>query len=158
MRATRRGEWQAVVDRRSGSVHIAEGAGVPWIPGYGNDLQLNDISGHLRGRSKIDLETMESIARSFISDVEPLLGSSGRVLHLNREASGLYSDYFWLVEFDVYTHGGLKIEGARLFFRVNNGNLIQYGSEQLPPPGTVIPQRCTPRRKPWRVFSDTSVA
>ena len=29
------GGWNAHVDRRSGLIHIAEGAGVPWIPGHG---------------------------------------------------------------------------------------------------------------------------
>src|SRR6185369_232981 len=33
----------------------------------------------------------------------------------------------------------MKIEGARVVFRVNNGNLIQFGTENLPVPGSVAP-------------------
>ena len=40
--------WTAQIDRRSGLVHIAEGEGVPWIPGLGNSLRPRDIASHLR--------------------------------------------------------------------------------------------------------------
>lgn len=132
-------QWNAVIDQRSGLVEIAEGSGVPWIPGKGNDLQLADLAAHQRGRSTLRLETLESVARAFIPQVAPLLGVQGRTLVLNANASGPYSDYLWFVEFDVYDASGLKIEGARVFFRVNNGNLIQFGAEHLPAPGTLVP-------------------
>ena len=131
--------WNAAIDRRSGLVDIAEGAGVPWIPGYGNDLALSDVAAHLRGRAELDTDALESIARSFLLQVAPLLGAEGFELRLDRKASGPYSDYLWFVEFDVYA-SGLKIEGARVFFRVNNGNLIQFGAEKVPAPGTPVPK------------------
>src|SRR5262249_25579005 len=44
----------------------------------------------------------------------------------------------WFVDYDV-VRDGLPIEGARVVFRVNNGNLIQFGTENLPSPGAVVP-------------------
>ena len=46
--------------------------------------------------------------------------------------------HVWFVDFDVLA-GGRKIEGARVVFYVNNGNLIAFGSENLPAPGTRVP-------------------
>ena len=34
----------------------------------------------------------------------------------------------WLAEFEVL-HGGVPIRGARVFFRVNSGNIVQFGTE-----------------------------
>ncbi len=134
-----RGSWIAQVDRRSGLIEIAEGAGIPWVPGAGNKLNFADLKSHLGGRSKANIDTLESLARSFVSEYEPLLGSSGRTLHLNRASSGPHSDYLWFLEFSVYTNNGLAIEGARIFFRVNNGNLVQFGAEGLPAPNVQAP-------------------
>src|SRR4051794_14303617 len=38
------GQWKAYIDRRSGRLEIAEGSGLPWIPGRGNQLRLADIA------------------------------------------------------------------------------------------------------------------
>jgi hypothetical protein len=134
-----RGEWKASVDKRSGRVDFVEGAGVPWIPGRGNHLTSADIAGHLRGASRVDLATLESVAGGFLPKVARLLGVDPRTLVLNRERSGPFSDYLWYVEYDV-TRGGLPIDGARVVFRVNNGNLIQFGTENLPPANARTPQ------------------
>ncbi len=133
------GGWNAQIDRRSGLVEIAEGAGVPWIPGHGNQLGLADVALHLGGQTQLDVDVLEKIARSFLSQVAPLLGSQAYSLRLNRQASGLLSNYLWFVEFDVYA-GDVQITGARVFFRVNNGNLIQFGAEKVPAPGTPLPE------------------
>jgi hypothetical protein len=134
----RPGGWNAQVDRRSGLVEVAEGAGVPWIPGHGNDLRAGDIAAHLRGRGEPVLDTLESIARSFLPRVAPTLGADHYELRLDRGASGRHADYLWVVEFDVYV-GGVAIEGASVFFHVNNGNLVQFGAQRVPQPGTSVP-------------------
>ena len=38
---------------------------------------------------------------------------------------------------------GRKVEGARVVFYVNNGNLIGFGSENLPAPGAHAYPRCS---------------
>ena len=134
-----RAQWTAAMDRRSGLIEIAEGSGVPWIPGRGNDLRPEDLAADLRGRDGIDLGLLEGLARDFMEPLAPLLGSEGRTLVLNRSASGPMSDYLWFLDFDVFAEDGLKIEGARIFFRLNHGNLVQFGAENLPPPHTSVP-------------------
>ncbi len=130
-----RGDWRAYIDRRSGLVEVAEGAGIPWIPGRGNRLTLADLGARLGGQQDVDLTTLESLARDFIAQHGDLLGTAGRELRVATAASGPLSDYLWNVEFEVW-QDGLRIEDARVFFRVNHGNLVQWGARLVPAPNT----------------------
>jgi hypothetical protein len=133
------GEWNAVIDKRTGALEIAEGQGVPFVPGRGNQLRTADISAHLAGKRAVDLATMESITRAFLPQVAGLLGVDPKSLQLNQGRSGRPSEHIWFIDFDV-VRNGMPVDGARVVFRVNNGNLIQFGTENLPSPGTATPK------------------
>lgn len=122
------GNWRAEIDRRSGKVEFAEGAGFAMVPGRGNTL---------RGAAP-SMASLEAAARAFLPRVSALLGVDGETLSLNAARSGQPGDHVWFVDFDVI-RGGLPIDGARVVFRVNNGNLIQFGTENLPSPNTPTP-------------------
>ena len=126
-----RGEWSALVDKRTGRVEIAEGSGIPWIPGRGNSL---------RGSRAVDLATLDSIARSFMPRVAGILGIDPGSLVINKGRSGQPADYLAFADYDVLAKDGTVIEGARVIFRVNHGNLIQFGTENLPVAGAVAPE------------------
>ena len=132
------GTWVGYVDRRSGYLEFAEGSGWPWIPGVGNRLAKADIAEFLGRSGAIDVEAMDRIARNFLPQVSALLGVDPGDLKISEGRSGPQSDYLWYVDYDVY-RGGWKIEGARVMFRVNHGNLVQFGAEGVPPPGVVVP-------------------
>lgn len=133
------GEWTAHVEKRTGLVDWAEGAGIPWVPGGGNQLERTDIALELGGKSEPDLRTLETIARRFLRKAASLLGVDPADLRLNQARSGQPADYLWFVDFDVL-RDGLPVEGARVVFRVNHGNLIQFGSENLPPASARAPR------------------
>ncbi len=142
--------WQATVDQRSGLVAFAEGGNLAWIPGRGNSLSLSDLAPVLKpGAKKVDLVALEAIARGFLPKVAGMLGVDPKTLVLNLGRSGQPASHLWFVDFDVVLGGigGMPVEGARVLFRVNSGNLIQFGSENLPAPGastsTVPPTRLT---------------
>jgi trimeric autotransporter adhesin len=118
------GQWTAMVDARNGRVVVAEGEGVPWIPGRGNKLSAR--------ANAPDLSSMEITARGFLPRVAAMLGVNPNSLVLNQGRSGSPADYLWFLDFDVVDKSGAVIEGARVLFRVNHGNLIQFGSENLP--------------------------
>jgi trimeric autotransporter adhesin len=120
--------WKAQVNRRSGRIESAEGGAIPWVPGRGNQLTPEDV----------DLPALERIARGFLPQVGPLLGVDPEELVLSSSRSGQPADHLWLVDFDVH-RGGLPVEGARVVFRVNNGNLVQFGTESLPPRQAAVP-------------------
>jgi hypothetical protein len=129
--------WQGYMDRRSGLLGVAEGPGIPWIPGPGN---------HLTGAAPASLEGLESIARGFLPRVAPLLGVNVRELVLSRQRSGRFGDQVWVVDFDVQ-RGGRPVEGAHVVFRVSHGNLIQLGTENLPAPDQRAPAQASVTRE-----------
>src|SRR4051812_45416432 len=132
-------EWRAVVDKRHGQVSFAEGGNLAWIPGRGNSLTLSDIALFVKpGDPKIDLTAMEKIARNFLPRVAGMMGVDAKSLVLSVARSGQPAGHIWFVDFDVVV-GGMKVEGARVVFRVNNGNLIQFGTENLPAAKAVAP-------------------
>jgi hypothetical protein len=131
-------DWNATVDKRTGLVTFAEGGNVAWIPGHGNKLTANDLGGLLKAKPQVDLEVMDAIARSYMPRVKSFLGVDPTQLALNRGRSGQPAGHVWFVDYDLVREG-MPIEGARVVFRVNNGNLIQYGTENLPSPGATVP-------------------
>jgi trimeric autotransporter adhesin len=131
-------EWQASIDKRTGLVAFAEGGGVAWIPGRGNTLTTRDLGAFLKSRPAVDLDVLDAIARDFLPRVQSLLGIDPAQLVLNRARSGQPAGHVWFVDYDVVREG-MVIEGARVVFRVNNGNLIQVGTENLPVPGALLP-------------------
>jgi hypothetical protein len=126
------GAWVGYLDLRSGRLESAEGEGIPWIPGSGNRLDAATVG-------IVDLAALEGIARRFVAEQEPLLGLDGKDLVLSSGRSGAVSDSLWYVDFDV-RRAGIPIEGARVVFRVNHGNLIQFGLESVPPAGVAVPK------------------
>ncbi len=132
------GQWKAYIDRRSGRLEIAEGSGLPWIPGSGNQLRLADIASQLQGRQQPDLAALERTARRFAARIEKLLGVSNSTLTLHPGRSGQVADYLWYIDFDV-SREGMLIEGARVVFTVNHGNLVQFGTERLPSADVPVP-------------------
>src|SRR5947199_10208840 len=131
-------EWSATIDKRTGLVTFAEGGNVAWIPGHGNHLTTKDLGGLLKAKPQIDLEVMDAIARDYMPRVKSFIGFDPSQLVLNRARSGQPAGPVWLVDYDVVREG-MPIEGARVVFRVNNGNLIQYGTENMPAPGATVP-------------------
>ena len=128
--------WIAYVDKRTGQIDYAEGGNVAWIPGAGNNLTAADLG--LAAGSKVTLATLETLARRQLTQVGGMLGVDPANLALNAGRSGQPASHVWFVDFDVLA-GGRKVEGSRVVFYVNNGNLIGFGSENLAAPGTRAP-------------------
>lgn len=140
------GEWGAIIDKRTGKIEVAEGEGIPFVPGRGNQLQMSDISSDFVESQEPGLAELEAITRAFLPDVASMLGVDPATLVLNQGRSGHLADYLWFIDFDV-TLDGMPVEGARVVFRVNNGNLIQFGSENLPAAGIHIPKERVTRNQ-----------
>lgn len=133
---TQGGSWVAYVDRRTGQIEYFEGSGIPWVPGRGNDLPLD--AAVVGNPSSVDLAVLDQKAREFFRVAAPLFGIDASHLRLNPARSTQPADHVWFVDYDVLVDG-LVVEGARVVFTVNNGNLISVGSENLPAPGSRAP-------------------
>ncbi|MEO8274857.1 MAG: pre-peptidase C-terminal domain-containing protein [Thermoanaerobaculia bacterium] len=127
--------WIAYVDKRTGMIDYAEGGNLAWIPGAGNQLTAADLG---LTSNRADLATLESIARRQLAEVGGMLGVDAASIALNPGRSGQPANHVWFVDFDILS-GGRPVEGARVVFYVNNGNLIGFGTENLPAPGTKTP-------------------
>ncbi|HEX3129258.1 MAG TPA: hypothetical protein VH394_18130 [Thermoanaerobaculia bacterium] len=141
--ATAGGPWKGYVDRRTGRIDYAEGAGLPWIAGAGNSLEAHGTPG---------LQDLEAIARSFLPRVATALGVDPDTLVLSKSRSGRTDSHLWNVDFDVVLDG-MTVEGARVVLRINNGNLIQFGTENLPAPGSRVPAGRVGRKEALATFA-----
>ena len=123
----RHGSWAFRLDRRGGAPLLAEGPGIPWIPGPANRLSPADVLTAPR-KEPTDAD-LERIARAFVDRWRDALGVGNEELRI-APASREIRPGFRLVEFDRVV-SGLPLDGARLSFRISGGNLVQIGGTRL---------------------------
>jgi hypothetical protein len=98
--------WEVRWDTRSDRPNLVQGAGVP--------MPAGDV---------------ERAVRGFMADYPELFGIDPASLRLDPERTVHLGDV-WLVELQQ-VHQGVPVEGANAFFRINHGNLVQFGSEKV---------------------------
>lgn len=125
-------EWEVRWDRRSNRAHLIQGVGVPLLPGRGNTLKRADLP--LLTAGEIRMADVEALLRGFMGRFPELFTVDGSTFRLDpRRSARVGTDgELWFVEFQQF-HAGIPVDGANHFFRVNNGNLIQFGSENVAP-------------------------
>ncbi|HEV2856443.1 MAG TPA: hypothetical protein VHC97_26890 [Thermoanaerobaculia bacterium] len=123
-------QWEVRWDKRSDRPNLIQGAGIPVLPGRGNNLRASDLKlAHEGGPRMADVEAK---LRAFMDEFPELLGVSNIDLRLD-EKSSVYAggeNDLWFVEFQQF-HRGVPVEGANVFFRINNGNIVQFGAERI---------------------------
>jgi hypothetical protein len=122
------GEWSFRLDERTSRFALIQGSGIPLIPGRGNDLGPEVLEGLELSDGEITVGALEPRVRAFLeSNRDLLLPDRGRLVldggsSLAREDGRLISFHFdWLVD-------SIPVEGARVFVRVNSGNITQAGA------------------------------
>jgi hypothetical protein len=123
-------EWEVRWDRRSNRANLIQGAGVPLLPGRGNSLTRADLP--LRAAGDLRLADVETLVRGFMGKFPELFTVEGSEFRLRPEGSAKVGADLWFVELQQF-HQGIPVEGAFHFFRINNGNLVQLGSENVAP-------------------------
>lgn len=111
--------WEVTWDVRSDRPLLVQGAGVPLFSGKGNRLKTAVPS---------EVTDIADLLKGFVADNASLLKTADLDLRFNAEGSSVYEGYFWNVEFQHF-YQGVPVEGAKVFFRVNHGNIIQFGSK-----------------------------
>lgn len=124
----RGGEWHFDVDPRTGLATLVQGSGLALIPGRGNPLGPEALAGLALGDGEVNVGTLEPLVRAFIQANAALVAPRNGRLELDRATSGsrdggrLHSLYFeWFV-------GDVPVENARVFVRLNSGNITQFGA------------------------------
>ncbi len=129
-RAAFSSQWEVRQDLRSDRPHLLQGAGVPAIPGRGNSLSAASLG--LRPAEGISVGVVEKAVRGFLAAYPEVLRVNGFDLRLNRNTSIPYGkdNYLWTIELQQY-HQGVPVEGANVFFRINHGNIVQFGANRV---------------------------
>ncbi|MES1243818.1 MAG: hypothetical protein ABUT39_19590 [Acidobacteriota bacterium] len=105
--------WEVRWDNRSDRPNLVQGVGVP--------LLASDM-----GEDRVEVE---SSVRGFMADHPDLFAIDSASLRLDPERT-VHLGEVWLVELQQ-VHKGVPVEGAHVFFRINHGNLVQFGSEKV---------------------------
>lgn len=121
-------QWEVRWDLRSDRPHLVQGAGIPLIPGRGNVLLPETVG--LPRRRELEVIDLEPLLRRFMDRFPEMFRVSGSELSLDPSGSSAYGpdNSVWFVEFRQ-SHGGVPVKGANVFFRVNNGNIVQFGTD-----------------------------
>ena len=125
-------DWIVRWDRRSDRPHLLQGSGVAIVPGFGNGLLPADVG--LSAGSVVTLELVARRLQEFVAAYPELLGVEGFDLRLDRSRSTVAGagGTHWFVEFAQYQNG-VPVEGANVYFRLNHGNLVQFGADRVAP-------------------------
>ncbi|MCP4247880.1 MAG: hypothetical protein GY778_12600, partial [bacterium] len=117
-------------DLRSDRPELISGVGIAMFPGKGNDLGFKKAGVKLG--QDMRLKDVGPLLRSFIDEQASLLRISNDQLRLDGQRSLAYGEdkYLWMVEFQQM-HQGVPVEGAHVFFRINHGNLVQFGARLI---------------------------
>jgi hypothetical protein len=123
------GKWRFLVDRRTGRINLVEGGSIPLIPGAANQLAGQDKcrDANCTSADKIIAASREFIARNAdLLQVNPeqLRADPAGVVAIG--ASTYFVRFQWMI-------GDVPVEGGSLFLAINNGNLIQFGSQNIGP-------------------------
>jgi len=123
-------DWEVRWDRRSNLPNLVQGVGVPILPGRGNRLKAADLE--IAG--EIKLATVEAQLRRFMARYPEMFGVALTDFKLNPASSANVGEdsQVWLIEFQQ-TWRGVPVDGASAFFRINNGNIVQFGTEKVAP-------------------------
>ena len=139
--------WAFYVDRRSGGMALAEGAGIPWIPEKGNALaaprsggrkpvETSPRDGEVSDRAGADFgwSELEGTARAFMRQYPALFRVDESQLVFDARASVVVGEKGQLrnLVFDQVVNG-VPVDGARVVFRISHGNLVQFGVDKIVP-------------------------
>ena len=123
--------WKIVVDRASGMPGLMEGRGIPWIPGTANTLDAKALgSDPYSPGNKAALKFVTQRALQFFRDHPGLVAADPADLRIMQGASGPIADYLYFLDLQWFYHG-IPVDRAHVVFRLNHGNLIQFGQEYV---------------------------
>ena len=121
-------QWRLQIDRRTGRPAVAEGSGLPWVPGEGNQLVKNDLRENLGANGQVTRGTLVRLAKQFIRQYPELFGVEVSDLEVAQGGTGEFGGYLWYVQLNRKVNG-IPVERSYVVFRVNHGNLVQFGGE-----------------------------
>jgi hypothetical protein len=139
-------EWEIRWDARNNRPHLLQGAGFALLPGAGNRLTRADVPGANR---KLDLPDVERLVRAFMGRYPELLRVDPGTLKIDpTRSTNVDNGRVFFIELQQF-YKGVPVEGANVFFRINNGNIVQLGADRV---ADIRAMRMVPRSDRMPVF------
>ncbi len=146
-------EWHFLMDERTGRVNLAEGGAIPFIPGPANDLRWEDFTNTPCHSARcFPVAKLEGLARDFLLKYENVFKVPQDELVLDPVGSVAVGDSVYFLRFQ-WVYGGVPVEGASIYFAINNGNLIQVGALKMGPISVDPLPTLTPDTA-WQILGD----
>ena len=121
--------WEVRWDSRGDRPHLIQGAGFPLLPGRGNSLARADLD--LSADRRLQMDDVEGQVRGFLSRYPDVLRVDPGSLRLDRGRSQMIDNgRAWLIELQQF-YEGIPVENANVYFRINNGNIVQFGADRI---------------------------
>ncbi len=124
--------WEFTIDQRRGWPSLVGGGAIPFIPGPANSLEWNNIEAGCQNIHCLSDETVEGLARDFLSSYKSVFPVNQEDLVIDPDGTLAIGRSIYLLRFQWH-HGGIPVEGGSIYFRINNGNLIQVATEKIGP-------------------------
>ncbi len=123
-------QWDVFWDTRSNRPELISGQGIPFIPGPGNDLVDRCLYG--QPADMLNKYIISDSALRFMQDNPDLLRVDPSVLELYPDATRPIgkNNRLWFINFKQ-VHENIPVKGAGVFFRVNSGNITQFGAHKI---------------------------
>jgi hypothetical protein len=124
-------DWFLRMDRRTLRPAMVWGSGIPWVPAE-VQAAVKGAAGEKDAQKQV-AAYLGARAASFMEENGDLLKLriDGRNLSLNvARAATLADNRLWFVVYSA-SLDGVPIQDAEVFFRVNSGNLIQFGVQNI---------------------------
>jgi hypothetical protein len=112
-------KWRFLIDRRTGRVNLVHGGAIPFFQ--------RNAAGQSPDRSPAGVE---SLAQAFLGQNQDVFQISPTELVVDRAGTAPAGSSIHNVRFQ-WVHSGVPVEGGSIFLIVNNGNLIQIGSQNI---------------------------
>jgi hypothetical protein len=126
------GDWSVFVDARRGVPSLVDGGAIPFIPGPANDLSFKDFGATCESISCVPREKVELLAREFLNKYPDLFPLKQGELVVDPNGTFGVGNSIYLLRFQ-WVVDGIPVENGSIFFRINNGNLIQVASSGIAP-------------------------
>ena len=124
--------WHFLVDERTGRVNLLEGGAIPFIPGPANKLSWKEFDAPCQNVSCIPLSKLEALARDFLTRYQGVFKVNPNELALDPMGSVPIGPSIYFLRFQ-WVYKGVPVDRGSVFFRINNGNLIQVALENIGP-------------------------
>ncbi|MCX7830638.1 MAG: hypothetical protein N2445_06225, partial [Acidobacteria bacterium] len=124
------GEWKVFVDKRRGVPSLIDGGAIPFIPGPANHLSFSDFSPNCYSIQCIPKEKIEILAREFLDKYAGLFPVKQEELVIDPDGTIAIGESIYLIRFQ-WNIDGIPVEQGSIYFRINNGNLIQIASTNI---------------------------